>query len=74
MITYFEIIEIDPNIRFGKPTIKGTRITVSDVLSMLANGITIQEILDDFPQLSEEIIKACLEFAANREKILTVGL
>jgi uncharacterized protein (DUF433 family) len=55
-------IEINPNIRFGKPCIKGTRISVDDIKSMLASGMTTKEIISDFPQLSKEEIKACLEF------------
>jgi uncharacterized protein (DUF433 family) len=65
---YSEIITIDPEIRFGRPCIKGTRISVYDVLGWLANGMTIPEIIDDFPQLTDEQIKACLAFAADRER------
>jgi uncharacterized protein (DUF433 family) len=60
-------ITIDPNIRFGKPCIKGTRITVGDILQWLASGMSIQEILDDFPLLKEEHVRAAFAFAANRE-------
>ena len=60
-------ITIDPDIRSGKPCIKGTRITVGDILQWLASGMNIQEILDDFPILNEEHIRASLAFAANRE-------
>jgi uncharacterized protein (DUF433 family) len=65
---YTEIISIDPEIRFGRPCIKGTRISVYDVLGWLANGMTIPEIIEDFPQLTDEQIKACLAFAADRER------
>ena len=65
---YSEIISIDPEIRFGRPCIKGTRISVYDVLGWLANGMTIPEIIEDFPQLTDEQIKACLAFAADRER------
>ena len=60
-------ISIDPDIRFGKPCIKGTRISVGDILQWLASGMDVQEILDDFPLLKEEHIRAALTFAANRE-------
>ncbi len=60
-------ISINPDIRFGKPCIKGTRITVGDILQWLASGMSIPEILDDFPLLKEEHIRAALAFAANRE-------
>jgi len=68
------LIEINNDIRFGKPIIKGTRISVSDILSMLANGLSTQEIIEDFPQLNLEQIRACLEFAANRERILAIAV
>jgi len=61
-VDYRQYIEVDPNIRFGKPVIKGTRITVYDVLQWLASGMTHQEIIEDFPQLSEEHILACLAY------------
>jgi uncharacterized protein (DUF433 family) len=60
-------IAIDPEIRSGKPCIKGTRITVGDILQWLASGLSVPEILDDFPLLKEEHIRAALAFAANRE-------
>lgn len=66
----FERIVLDPEIRFGKPTIRGTRITVEDVLSYLAAEMSEQEILADFPQLTHEDIRACLAFAAARERRL----
>ena len=64
---YSEIITIDPNIRFGKPCIRKLRITVYDVLGWLASGMTIQEIIKDYPELTEEDVKACLSYAADRE-------
>ncbi len=67
---YRERIIIDPEIRFGKPTVRGTRITVGDVLSYLAGGMSEDEILADFPQLTREDIRACLAFAAERERRL----
>ena len=69
---YSEIITIDPNIRFGKPTIRGMRITVADVLNWLASGMSKEEILEDFPELTIEDIHACLGFAADRES--NIGL
>ncbi len=61
-------IEIDRQKRFGKPVIKGTRISVYDVLSWLASGMSKSEIIKDFPELTEAHIRACLDFAANKEK------
>jgi len=59
---------MNPEIRFGKPTVRGTRLTVGDVLTYLAAGIKEDEILADFPQLTREDIRACLAFAAERER------
>jgi uncharacterized protein (DUF433 family) len=69
MEKFHELISIDPDIRFGKPCIKGSRITVSDILQWLASGMSSQEILADYPSLQEIHIKAALFFAANREEI-----
>jgi uncharacterized protein (DUF433 family) len=65
---YHQRIVLDPEIRFGKPLVRGTRITVGDVLGYLAGGMSEQEILSDFPQLTREDIRACLAFAADREQ------
>lgn len=65
---YRRIITIEPGKRSGQPCIRGMRITVDDVLEYLAGGMTISEILEDFPYLTEEDIRACLAFAADREK------
>jgi len=65
-------ILIDQGVRFGKPCIKGTRITVGDILQWLSEGIPISEILDDYPPLKEIHIKAALAFAARREEIVRV--
>ncbi|MCF8408074.1 MAG: DUF433 domain-containing protein [Crocinitomicaceae bacterium] len=62
-----QYIEINSEKRFGKPVVKGTRISVADVLNWLANGMTRNEIIHDFPELGEEQINACLHFAASRE-------
>ncbi|MEA5508621.1 DUF433 domain-containing protein [Crocosphaera sp. UHCC 0190] len=69
-MSYQNIITIEPGKRGGKPCIRGMRITVYDVLGWLAAGMSHEEILDDFPELTEEDIKACLEVAANRERYL----
>ena len=68
---YSEIITIDPLVRFGKPCIRGMRISVYDILGWLASGMTSNEIIEDFPELNEGDISACLRFAANREHDLT---
>jgi len=65
---YQDIITIELGKRGGKPCIRGMRITVYDVLSYLASGMTHQEILSDFPYLTEEDILACLSYAADRER------
>jgi uncharacterized protein (DUF433 family) len=61
-------IVIDPAVRFGKPCVRGTRITVGDVLGYLAAGMSEDEVLADFPQLARDDIRACLAFAADRER------
>ncbi len=66
-MNYSEYITIDSNIRFGKPCVKNTRITVYDVLGWMASGMSIQEIISDYPELNETQIRACLAFAADRE-------
>jgi uncharacterized protein (DUF433 family) len=70
---YRDHIVVDPEVRFGKSTVRGTRITVGDVLSYLASGMSEDEILADFPQLSRDDLRACLAFAAERERRLTSG-
>lgn len=62
---YLQHIDIDPSKRFGKSCIKGTRITVADILEMLANGMTQQEILEDHPNLEASHIRAVLLYAAH---------
>jgi uncharacterized protein (DUF433 family) len=66
-MNYREIISINPNIRFGRPCITGTRISVYDVLGWLAADMSIEEILEDFPHLNREQILACLAWAADRD-------
>ncbi len=70
---YRKIITIEPDKRGGKPCIRGMRITVYDVLDYLAGGMTEAEIMADFPDLTAEDIRACLAFAADRERrLLTI--
>jgi uncharacterized protein (DUF433 family) len=72
-VSYSEIITIEPGQRGGKPCIRGLRITVYDVLEYLASGMSEEEILRDFPDLTSEDLRACLAFAADRErKFVTV--
>jgi uncharacterized protein (DUF433 family) len=66
-MNYQDHLEIVQGKRSGKPCIKNTRITVYDVLDMLANGMDMQEIIEDFPELNKEHIQACLAYAAQRE-------
>ena len=61
-------IAMDPAVRFGKPCVRGTRISVGDVLEYLAGGMSEDEILADFPQLTRDDIRACLAYAAERER------
>ena len=70
-MTWHDRITVNPAVRSGKPCIKGTRITVYDVLEYLAGGMSEAEILEDFPDLTREDIRACLAFAAARERRLT---
>ena len=65
-------ISIDPNIRFGKPCIKNTRIAISDILQWLASGMSHTEIIEDYPSLTEDHIRAALMFAANRESMIKI--
>jgi len=67
---YGSIITIEPGKRGGKPCIRGLRITVYDILEYLASGMTTEQILADFPELTREDIFACLAFAADRERRL----
>lgn len=67
MVNYQNIITRNPEVRFGKPCIRDTRIAVYDILNWLANGMTSKEIIADYPELVEEDIFACLSYAAERE-------
>ena len=73
MINYKQYIGINSGVRFGKPIIIGTRITVFDVLNWLANGMTTNEIIEDFPEIDENQIKACLTYAADRERKIQIA-
>ena len=70
MKTYNKIIKINPDKRFGKPCIRNTRITVFDILGWLGSGMTMDEVISDYPELTREDIKASLMFAADRERKL----
>lgn len=65
-------ISVDPQVRFGKPCLRGTRITVGEVLGYLAGGMSEPELLADFPQLVHDDLLACFAFAAERERRLQV--
>ena len=71
-VDYHKIITIEPDKRSGKPCIRGTRMTVTDVLEYLAAGMTEAELLAEFPDLNAEDILACLAFAADRERKLAI--
>ncbi len=68
------LITVEPGKRGGRPCVRGMRITVYEVLSYLAAGMSVQEILDDFPYLTNEDIRACLAYAAERERGMLVAV
>lgn len=70
---YQHIVSIEPGKRSGQPCIRGMRITVQDVLEYLVGGMTAAEVLADFPELTAEDLRACLAFAADRERRLRLG-
>lgn len=70
---YREILTLEPGKRSGRPCIRGMRITVYEVLSYLASGMTPEEVLEDFPYLTAEDIRACLSYAADRERQMLVA-
>jgi uncharacterized protein (DUF433 family) len=72
-MNYNEFIEIRADKRFGKPCIKGTRISVYDVLNWLSNGMSKEEIMNDFEDLNLNMINACLAFAADKEHKLQIA-
>lgn len=67
-MSLLERISIDPAVRFGKPCVRGTRISVGDILGYLAGGMSEDQLLKEFPQLALEDIRACLAYAAERER------
>jgi uncharacterized protein (DUF433 family) len=69
-VDYRKIITLETGKRSGKPCIRGMRITVQDVLEYLGGGMTVEEVLADFPELTREDIQACFAFAADRERTL----
>jgi uncharacterized protein (DUF433 family) len=72
-VNYQSIITIEPGKRGGRPTIRKMRIAVADVLGWLAAGMTHEEILSDYPELTEDDIRACLAYAADRERRLVTS-
>lgn len=72
-MNYQDIITIEPGKRGGRPCIRGMRIAVADVLGWLATGITHEQILSDYPELTEADIRACLAYAADRERRLVTA-
>ena len=72
MKSYNKIIKISPEKRFGKPCIRNTRISVFDILGWLGSGMTFEDILNDYPELNRDDIKAFLMFAADRERKLQI--
>lgn len=73
MKSYKKIIKIRPDVRFGKPCKRETRISVYDVLSWLASGMSQKDIIEDYPELTTEDIQACLAYAADREQRIRVA-
>jgi uncharacterized protein (DUF433 family) len=71
---YRKIITVEPGKRGGKPCVRGLRITVGDVLGWIAAGMSWPEILEDYPDLTETDLRACLEYAADRERHTTIAL
>jgi uncharacterized protein (DUF433 family) len=73
MFHFEDYIEIRAEKRFGRPVLKGTRISVYDILNWLANGMSTQDIINDFPELNSNHIRACLVYAASRENNLRIA-
>ncbi len=72
-VTYQDVITIESGKRGGRPCVRGSRIAVSDVLGWLASGMSQVEIIADFPELTEADIRACLAYAADRERRLSIA-
>lgn len=73
MVHYSEIITINPELRFGRPCIRGMRITVYDILSWFASGMSENDIINDYPELTHDDIKAALFYAADREHKIRIA-
>ncbi len=71
---YEHIITIKSDTRFGKPCVRDTRISVYDVLNWLASGMSVEEIINDFPELTVEDIRACLAYAADKEHRIKIAV
>jgi uncharacterized protein (DUF433 family) len=74
MKNYQQYIRLSANVRFGKPCVIGTRITVYDVLTWLASGMSVEDIQADFPELGKEHILACLAYAADKEHKIRIAV
>lgn len=72
-MTWRDTITLEPGKRGGRPCIRGMRITVADMLGWLAAGMTHEEILSDYPELTEEDIRACLAYASDRERRILIA-
>lgn len=72
MQSYQQYLSLNPEVRFGKPIITGTRISVYDVLSWLSEGMSVTDIIADFPELSDKQILACLSYAADKEQHIAI--
>ncbi|RMG66182.1 MAG: DUF433 domain-containing protein [Bacteroidetes bacterium] len=72
-MNYQAYLTLDPQVRFGRPCIVGTRISVYDILGWMAQGMSIQDIQADFPELEEVHIRACLAYAADRERRMKIA-
>jgi uncharacterized protein (DUF433 family) len=70
---YRGIITVRQDVRFGRPCIEGTRISVYDVLGWLASGMSVDDILNDYPQITREQVLACLSFSADKERKIRVS-
>ncbi len=66
-MNYRERLTVDPEVRFGMPCVRGTRISVGDILGLLATGMSVAEVVDEYPPLTSEDVLACLAYAADRE-------
>jgi uncharacterized protein (DUF433 family) len=72
-LDYKEIITVRQDVRFGRPCIEGTRISVYDVLGWLASGMSVDDILNEYPQITREQVLACLSFSADKERKIRVS-